>query len=63
MFFQGWKLDPKIGSEESKVKLIPRWQKPETEEEQYPLEVAKQRLLQMESRIERRYLKPPLSKQ
>ena len=60
--YQGWKLQPKVGSEESTVKIIPRWQTKTSEAEQYPLEVAIERLLQVESNIERRYLKPPLCK-
>lgn len=59
---KGWKLDPKIESDESKVKIIPRWQTKTADTEQYPLEVATERLLQVESNIERRYLKPPLCK-
>lgn len=60
--YQGWKLQPKVGSEESNVKIIPRWQTKTSEVEQYPVEVAIERLLQVESNIERRYLKPPLCK-
>ncbi|XP_053408583.1 bromodomain adjacent to zinc finger domain protein 2B-like isoform X2 [Mercenaria mercenaria] len=59
---KGWKLAPKTFSEESEVRIIPRGEMKKDENDLYPVEAAKERLLQLESNVERRYLKPPLSK-
>ncbi|XP_060551894.1 uncharacterized protein LOC132713351 isoform X3 [Ruditapes philippinarum] len=59
---KGWKLAPKTFSEESEVRIIPRGSPKKDENDLYPVEAAKERLLQLESNVERRYLKPPLSK-
>ncbi|KAH3703124.1 hypothetical protein DPMN_078153 [Dreissena polymorpha] len=59
---KGWKLSPKTRSEESEIRVVPRGSVKRDENDCYPLEAAKERLLQLELNIERRYLKPPLSK-
>jgi len=60
--FQGWKLAPKTFSEESEIRIVPRGSIKRDENDCYPIEAAKERLLQLELNVERRYLKPPLSK-
>jgi len=60
--FQGWKLAPKTYSDESEIRIITRGEQKKDENDCYPLEAAKERLLQLELNVERRYLKPPLSK-
>ncbi|KAK3579708.1 hypothetical protein CHS0354_025743 [Potamilus streckersoni] len=57
---KGWKLPHK--DEEEEIIIVPRSKVTLEASERYPLEVAKHRLLELESNIERRYLKPPLSK-
>ncbi|XP_052805441.1 bromodomain adjacent to zinc finger domain protein 2B-like isoform X3 [Mya arenaria] len=59
---KGWKLAPKTYSDESDIRIIPRIKVKQDENDCYPIEAAKERLLQLELNIERRYLKPPLSK-
>ncbi|KAK6180630.1 hypothetical protein SNE40_008641 [Patella caerulea] len=58
---KGWKTLGKA-TENPDLKLISRRKKCETKHERHPLDVGKERLLLLESNIERRYLKPPLSR-
>ncbi|XP_013395978.1 bromodomain adjacent to zinc finger domain protein 2B-like [Lingula anatina] len=58
---KGWKLPPKA-TEEEEVKLVSRTTIIKKDDEFYPLELAKERLVNLENNIERRYLKPPFIK-
>lgn len=59
--FQGWKVPQRI-SDESDIKLVDRSHDPLKDNENYPLNVARDKLIKLEPNIERRYLKPPLCK-
>ena len=61
LYFQGWKVPQRI-SDESDIKLVDRSHDPLKDNENYPLTVARDKLIKLEPNIERRYLKPPLCK-
>ncbi|ESO92013.1 hypothetical protein LOTGIDRAFT_121489, partial [Lottia gigantea] len=56
---KGWKSIAKATDDPS-LELISRRKTPENKNQRHPLDIAKERLLLLESNIERRYLKPPL---
>ncbi|XP_076092081.1 bromodomain adjacent to zinc finger domain protein 2A-like isoform X8 [Mytilus galloprovincialis] len=58
---KGWKVPQRI-SDESDIKLVDRFHENLKENEKYPLDVAREKLINLEPNIERRYLKPPLCK-
>ncbi|XP_052093542.1 bromodomain adjacent to zinc finger domain protein 2B-like isoform X4 [Mytilus californianus] len=58
---KGWKVPQRI-SDESDIKLVDRFHVNLKENEKYPLDVAREKLINLEPNIERRYLKPPLCK-
>ncbi|KAJ8307462.1 hypothetical protein KUTeg_015546 [Tegillarca granosa] len=58
---KGWKV-PQRCSEDSQVKIVDKTQTELKENEYYPMEMARKKLLNLEPNIERRYMKPPLCK-
>ncbi|XP_067687467.1 bromodomain adjacent to zinc finger domain protein 2B-like isoform X8 [Haliotis asinina] len=57
----GWKL-PAKATEDPSLELVCRTVTDLKEHQRFPLDVARERLLKLETNVERRYLKPPLIK-